>query len=238
MMAQYDTYAKFYDSIQQKPKVDSYRHLLSEYHPAARSLLEIGCGTGAVLEELACSYAVEGLDLSRGMLRVARRRLPGTTFHNQDMTGFDVGRKFDAVICPFGGIGHLTSGNGAWTRTFKAVRRHLNAGGIFIFDTNSEYQLAKLCTQPPFVREFDGGVVIMRITAERRGVTMWEISIFEQQRGSTYRLHRDDIGSIAYPLVRIKESLTREFRTVRVFDGDDWRRPKKTSPNLCFVCRV
>jgi len=76
-------------------------------HPNAENVLEIACGTGAVLRELATQYEVTGLDISRAMLRIAHKKLPKTQFYQQDMTSFRIGRTFDAVICPYDAINHL-----------------------------------------------------------------------------------------------------------------------------------
>src|SRR5919201_6795069 len=75
-----------------------------------RSVLEPGCGSGRMLAALA-DRAVEvvGLDVSRAMLEIAKRRL-GTRADliKADMTDFDLGRSFDAAISPINTLLHLT----------------------------------------------------------------------------------------------------------------------------------
>lgn len=48
---------------------------ISKYSPNAKILLEIACGTGNVLSEFASKYEISVLDLSEGMLAVARKNL-------------------------------------------------------------------------------------------------------------------------------------------------------------------
>ena len=47
----------------------------------ARSLLDVGCGTGRHLELMRERYEVEGLDLNPTMLELARKRCPDVPFH-------------------------------------------------------------------------------------------------------------------------------------------------------------
>ena len=67
----YTVYGHFYDATQRKPDPSQYLSLLRRFHPRAKTLLEIACGTGAHLAPLAEHYAVTGLDVSRTMLRYA-----------------------------------------------------------------------------------------------------------------------------------------------------------------------
>src|SRR6266581_41583 len=39
--------------------------LIERHHPEARTILELACGTGAILEQLQRDYEVVGLDVSR-----------------------------------------------------------------------------------------------------------------------------------------------------------------------------
>ena len=118
---------------------DARRHaeqlhgLIEDWAPGARTLLDIACGTGWHLERLRDWYAVEGPDLSPGMLRQARRRLPDVPFHRADMRSFDLGQAFDVVIC--------LSSNIAWMQTrndlFDAVTSmagHAAEGGLVIIE--------------------------------------------------------------------------------------------------------
>jgi SAM-dependent methyltransferase len=81
--------------------------LANKYFPQARRLLEIGCGTGAVLRELAASRSWErliGSELHRAGLAHARRRLPSGTelvqMDARDIPGvglFDLTGAFDVI---------------------------------------------------------------------------------------------------------------------------------------------
>ena len=234
-MSQYDSYSNFYDATQQGALGEHYLRLLQKYHPNAKSLLEIACGTGSLLLLFSKHYDVAGLDISKAMLELARKKLPNTKFYQQDMAGFDVGRTFDVVVCPYDSINHLLSFNG-WMKTFKATKRHLNPRGVFVFDINTQFRLRQLTGQPPFVQEFDDNTMIMNISDAGKGITDWEVRVFEHEKGSRFRLHREIIRETSFPNSRIREALEKLFNSVRVFNMQEWSRPKKDSGRLFYVC--
>ena len=80
-MTPYRQSARIYDALcRQKDYRGATRSLiqvLKRFAPDAETLLDVGCGTGRHLEHLRDRFRVEGFDLSRNMLAIARRRNPG-----------------------------------------------------------------------------------------------------------------------------------------------------------------
>ncbi|MEO3977651.1 class I SAM-dependent methyltransferase [Streptomyces sp. CAU 1734] len=110
------------------------RELVVDRFPEAVSLLDVACGTGAHLEAFRVLFGeVQGLELSAGMLDVARGRLPGVPLHQGDMREFALGRTFDVVTCMFSSIGHAGSVGGleAALRSFAA---HVEVGGVIVIE--------------------------------------------------------------------------------------------------------
>jgi SAM-dependent methyltransferase len=127
-------YDLLYDTIvDYDARVAEIRDVIRRRNPGARTLLDVGCGTGRYLERLRPDYAVTGIDIEPAMVEVCRARVPDVPVSVADMTDFDLGRRFDAVICIFGGIGY--------TRTLPRMRaamaamaRHLAPGGVLVVD--------------------------------------------------------------------------------------------------------
>ena len=110
------------------------RRLVRRYGPRpARTLLDVGCGTGQHLESLAVAFDATGLDTSPSMLSIARRRLPRVPFAAGSMVDFDLGRKFDVITCLFSAIGYARS-RAALKRTLRSFARHLSPGGVVIVE--------------------------------------------------------------------------------------------------------
>jgi dTDP-3-amino-3,4,6-trideoxy-alpha-D-glucopyranose N,N-dimethyltransferase len=102
--------------------------------PRARSLLDVGCGAGGHLEHFVELFdRVEGLELSEDMLVAAKAKLPDSPLHQGDMRAFDLGRRFDAIVCLFGSIGH-TMNDGELRGTLECFARHLADGGVVVIE--------------------------------------------------------------------------------------------------------
>lgn len=234
-MELYGKYAPFYD-LTQGNRGQHYQYLLKKFHPNAKSILELACGTGANLLPLSDHYEVVGLDISSTMLKYARKKLPGIKFYRQDMAGFKLKHKFDVIICPYDSINHLLKFND-WIRTFTAAKRHLNERGIFIFDINTEHNLHRMAAAPAWVYQFDNNYLIIDVKIINKGTFDWDIKVFEQQRNKTYRLHHEIIKERSFPHEKVKSTLQRNFNEVRTYDFINWSRPKKTTNRLFYVCR-
>jgi ubiquinone/menaquinone biosynthesis C-methylase UbiE len=65
--------------------------------PKESRILELGCGTGSLIGGLFPSYGV-GVDISEGMVKVARKRFPKIKFICQDIESFHSEEKFEYII--------------------------------------------------------------------------------------------------------------------------------------------
>jgi SAM-dependent methyltransferase len=135
----YEAVSTYYDAIYLAMKdyageAERLRSVLEQYarRPVCE-VLDMACGTGLHDQYLKDHYRVEGADLSPSQLAIARRRCPDLVFHQADMTSFDLGRDYDAVICLFSAIGHVISEErlGAAVR---AMARHARAGGLVVIE--------------------------------------------------------------------------------------------------------
>lgn len=102
--------------------------------PGARTLLDVGCGTGLHLEQLAAQYdEAWGIDLEPTFVQRARGRCPGGRVAVGDMRSFDLGRTFDVVTCLFSAIGHVGDEAGLQA-AIAAMARHVAPGGVLLVE--------------------------------------------------------------------------------------------------------
>lgn len=108
----------------------------------AREVLELGCGQGRILLGLALAgHRVTGLEIDDGLLSAAedrRRALPEpwaerVRLVRGDMREFGLGRVYDRVIIPYGGLFYLLD-DGEVGRCLACARRHLASGGSLVLD--------------------------------------------------------------------------------------------------------
>jgi SAM-dependent methyltransferase len=126
-------YDAVYASIRDYPReAAELERLIQQRRPGARTLLDVACGTGAHLEHLT-GYEVEGLDLDPEMLGVARERLPNVPLHEGDMADFDLGKRFDAVVCMFSSIGYVRTEE-RLRSAVASMARHLEPGGVLVVE--------------------------------------------------------------------------------------------------------
>ncbi|MHC4931670.1 MAG: class I SAM-dependent methyltransferase, partial [Planctomycetota bacterium] len=96
-------------------------------------LLDVACGTGKHLALLREHFDAQGLDVSDGMVRIARDRNPGVEIHVGDMRDFDLKERFDVIVCLFSAIGYMESA-AETTQALRCFKRHLQPGGIVLVE--------------------------------------------------------------------------------------------------------
>jgi ubiquinone/menaquinone biosynthesis C-methylase UbiE len=107
--------------------------IVEKYGKSGGAWLDVACGTGRHIEHLRAWYKCEGLDVDRGMLNIAQERCPDVQFHCQDMIGFHLDTKFEAVTCLFSAIGYVPTA-ARLDQTVATMARHLKPGGVVIVE--------------------------------------------------------------------------------------------------------
>jgi SAM-dependent methyltransferase len=138
-MSQFFDYSKYYNLLYKDKdysiEVDYVESLIKRFHPRAKTILDIGCGTGIHASLLVDrGYTVHGMDLSDEMLKSANQKSKSDlTFSQGDIQNFSINKKFDVITSLFHVMSYQTS-NGAVASSFKSVFEHLSDEGVFIFD--------------------------------------------------------------------------------------------------------
>jgi SAM-dependent methyltransferase len=148
-----DTYqrsARYYDLLSghkdYRGAAAELARLVRAANPAARTWLDVACGTGGHLQHLREQFEVEGLDLSGPMLEVAREKCPGVAFHQASLTDFKLDRRYDAITCLFGSVGYCADFAGL-RDALRNMAAHLAPGGVLVIEpwiTAERFQPGKL----------------------------------------------------------------------------------------------
>jgi SAM-dependent methyltransferase len=108
--------------------------LIRDRNPGAATLLDVACGTGAHLERLAGLFdEVEGVEIAPAMRAVAQKRLPGIVVHPGDMRDFDLGKKFDSLICIGNAVACMLSSHDL-DKAVAQMAEHLDHGGVLVVE--------------------------------------------------------------------------------------------------------
>lgn len=109
----------------------TYVNLIKPHLSAASpTMLHLGCGAGGHDFHFKQHFSVIGLDLSEGMLEIARNRNPEIQYLLGDMRTFQLGRKFDVVAIP-DSIMYMTSLMDL-SAALSSAAAHLKRDGVLL----------------------------------------------------------------------------------------------------------
>jgi len=248
-MNQFTVLAPHYDELMQVVPYDAWVEYvtllwsLNEHQP--KRVLDCACGTGNVTFELAKQgLDVTGVDLSAGMIAEAQSKaanidtpLP-VRFFQGDLTNFDLGETFDSATCLYDSLNYILEPS-ALQAAFGRIAAHMQPGGVFVFDMNSEYALqADLFSQRSSI-------------PGRRLHYDWKARYDKSARICSVEMHfsrRGEDGSIenftethqerAYSLVEVQAMLEATgWEVVRTYNSYTLNKPHDRSERWYFVAR-
>lgn len=143
-MSNFQKYSAFYDLLYSDKdyaaEAEYVARIIRTSVPAARSILELGSGTGRHGRHLATmGFDVHGIERSPEMVALAQviqsPALDPSSFTCEvgDICNTKLDRHFDAVISLFHVISYQTT-NRALHAAFQVAADHLKPGGVFLFD--------------------------------------------------------------------------------------------------------
>lgn len=156
--APYEKLAYVYDSMRADShslKMTDYCRLIFErFKINPERGLDLCCGTGSAIEVfLDWGIEMSGLDGSAGMLAVASKKLKKrkvALYHKQlpkfrllSRTDSTRSEQFDLVTCFYDSLNYMTTQNDL-RAAFKSVASHLQPGGWFVFDMNTQAALTQI----------------------------------------------------------------------------------------------
>jgi SAM-dependent methyltransferase len=232
--------------------------LIRQHRPGAKSVLDLGCGTGQHAFCLAeKGYTVTGVDRSAEMLAVARAQLSEKmsnptagevwdasplAFLQGDLRSVRLNRTFDVVVSLFHVMSYQT-GNDDLRAAFATAHEHLGPGGVFIFD--SWYGPGVLTDRPAVrvKRMEDDEIVVTRIVEpamfpnENLVETNYQIMIRDKANGAVEELY--ETHRMRY-LFRPEVALLLEGAGMELVANTEWmteKAPEFSTWGACFVAR-
>ena len=135
LASSYDEIAERWDSdrFNKENGMEAHRRALA-FTQGRNNALDIGCGcSGRIIDLLAGEgFEVEGIDVSREMIRRARKRHPGIQFTHADICDFSFGKSYD-FISAWDSIWHLPMES--QEPVMRKIVDGLAKDGVLIFTT-------------------------------------------------------------------------------------------------------
>ena len=158
---------------------------------SVKTALDLGCGTGVLCRALS-GHGVEarGVDLSEGMIAIARERAPALRFDVGDMVTCRPEGPFDLVTCTGDALNHIFD-PADLRRIFANVRDCLRPGGLFVFDLLGEGEIPD---DEPFTLDYSDAVrAVFRTVREgetvRLHIDVYENGVFAFDEDILEKLH-------------------------------------------------
>lgn len=234
-------FAVIYDKIYSENN-KMYSQLISKlvkrYCRSAKTVLDIGCGTGTVASELAKNFKVIGVDISTEMLKIARRNYPHIEFLKEDIRNFNLNNTFDIVISTNDVLNHFLSLKDI-NKVFKCVSHHLNKNGVFIFDYNTIQKLKDLQEKTESIFNFykiGKFYFAYREFKIKKNMIIWEIYYFLPKSKGLYLLHHEMIKEKVFRINQIK-NLTKKnnFTLINTVDLSGKKVEEEKSKKVVMI---
>ena len=245
-MSGYGVFAEYYDKLTENvayPKrADYFRTLLSAQGVTGGTLLDLACGTGRLLLEMAAyGFDVIGVDASAEMLCAAQSKPQIMKLRPlllcQTMQTLDLYDTVDAAVCALDSVNHLTDPRDVQA-AFKRVSLFLNPGGVFVFDVNTVYKHKAVLANNSFVYDMEGLYCVWQNRLDEKTDTV-EITLdfFEEDDGAYVR-STETITERAYPLEDLQAWLEEAGLTLlNVYEELTQSPPKSDTQRAVFVCK-
>lgn len=222
--AAYDRFARVYSRhwAQEVPPqlMAAVERLLVPRLRAGARLLDLCCGTGYTVRELlARGFAVTGLDISKEMLREARRASPRAHLIQADARRFQLSPVYDGVLSTFDSLNHIMTKE-ELAAVFRNVYGALVPGGLFLFDMNMEEAFLEHWADYYAIVEETEVCVLRGAYDQQQGVARYDITMFHRDADGWQRTDTSILEKY-YPAKKIRRALKEAgFKKVSAYDAE------------------
>lgn len=239
-----EVYDIFMDNIDYKAWTEYVISLLEQYGIKDGLVLELGCGTGNVTEEMAVAgFDMTGIDMSEDMLNIAMEKRADSghdiLYLCQEMQEFELYGTVRAVVSICDCINYVTEKEDI-VQTFRLVNNYLDPEGIFIFDMNTSYKYREILGDNTFaeVRE-DSSFIWENFYDEEEKINEYALTLFiEDKESGMYEKFEEEHYQRAYEIdemIQMIEAAGLEF--LAVYDAFTKEAPKESSERVYFIAR-
>lgn len=216
----YDT---FMDNVPYKEWADYYEGILKKNGITDGLVLDLGCGTGSMTEELASrGYDMIGVDYSEDMLEIAMEKKAESNhdilYLLQDMREFELYGTVRAIVSACDSVNYIIEEE-ELEEVFRLVNNYLDPNGLFLFDFNTEYKYREILGEQTIAEDReDCSFIWENYYYEEDQINEYELTLFiqEEEQPDLYRKFQETHLQKGYTLEGMKALLE---RAGLVFEG-------------------
>ena len=192
----YGIFAGFYDRLMNQEKYLGWRRIIrstiKKYKIPKGLCLDIACGTGKISEILLSEgFQILGIDKSKSMLVIAKKRIPKAEFIQADIRNFELNRgdEIGLAVSFYDSMNYLLSEK-EMAAAFKSIASNIPKGTIFLFDMNSRDHIKAAQKKNPIVSNYEDAYIVFRSSGEGR-IWILDIDFFIKQSDGRFELHKE-----------------------------------------------
>jgi len=187
-------FSDFYDEMMKYVNYDAWAILIKDRIDElikADKILEIGCGTGEITKRLKDSFAVEGIDNSETMIRLAKEKFNGINFSILDMKDIEKIMEYDAVIANFDTLNYLQDLS-ELDLVFRKVVLSLKNNGVFLFDVLNRKMIDSMFPDGIFADDRENMIILWKhFYNEKTGLDEINTSFFIEVKEKIYERYNE-----------------------------------------------
>lgn len=214
------------------------KELLGKTSLEVNLILEMACGTGGLTEKLVKDYKLHAFDLSEDMLSVCENKIRSRNLKlfKQNMAGFSAPGSYDAIVSVGDSLNYLIERED-FEAALKSAYDHLNKGGIFIFDLNTEYKFKNI--DPVTVDEVDDVFYIWEnIFDGEKKLNTYGVNFFRNTDENNYKRFYEEHLERAYDLSYVKNLLEEiGFSYIEVYDDYEFKEVSENTSRYTIAAK-
>ena len=246
-MEAYSGFAKVYDlfmdNIPYEEWTDYVKELFAEEGITEGILLDLGCGTGSVTENLAkAGFDMIGIDNSEEMLEIAMEKRAESgldiLYLLQDMREFELYGTVKGVVSICDSMNYILEDEDL-LEVFRLVHNYLDNDGIFIFDMNTMYKYEELLADNTFAEDREESSFIWgNYYDEEDEINQYDLALFVKDEDGRYSKYEETHLQRAYRQETVEELIKESgLELLHVYDAFTRELPAEDSERIYFVCR-
>jgi ubiquinone/menaquinone biosynthesis C-methylase UbiE len=139
MKKEYNSLSKYYDLLHNEKDYLKesvfFIKLIKKYKTTKnKKLLDVACGTGEHIKYFKKNFIVDGVDLSKNLIKIAKEKNSKIKFKVADMKRFKTTEKYGTITCLFSSLAYLKNITEI-KQTLNNFYYNLEKGGVALIET-------------------------------------------------------------------------------------------------------
>lgn len=236
----YEDFSYIYDKLSFDLDYEKYANnilkLTKEHNINKESMLELACGSGMLTKYFFDEFDnIDALDISTDMLNVFANKYDPSNVNliYYDMVEFENPNSYDLIVILLDSINYVTNPKDL-EKLFKNCYKNLKAGGLLVFDINSEYKMNEIFGSNCYVYEYEDIFYTWDNFLEDNLVDMHLNFFLENEDGSYKRIYEYQQERV-YDRDFVREIAKKSgFSDIKLYDEDDMGEIKEDTLRILY----